>query len=90
MRISREAYAQLARKVTQGMIARIRQLFAPPVFPGDDDKTHAADLLNTVLLTILFGTLLYSVSAPIVAAVFSRRLIVAGAIIGIALGMQHD
>ena len=87
MRISREAYAQLARKVTQGMIARIRQLFAPPVFPGDDDKTHAADLLNTVLLTILFGTLLYSVSAPIVAAVFSRRLIVAGAIIGLMLGM---
>ena len=49
------------------MIARLRQLLAPPVFPSDEEKTHAADLLNTALLTILLGTVAYCTIAPIVA-----------------------
>ena len=38
------------------MLNSIRQLFSPPIFPDDEEKTRAAELLNTVLiaLTLLF------------------------------------
>jgi PAS domain S-box-containing protein len=69
------------------MIGRLRQLLAPPVFPGDDEKTHAADLLNTALLTILLGSALYSAIAPIVATILTRRMVSAAALIGLLVSM---
>jgi PAS domain S-box-containing protein len=42
------------------MLAQIRGLIAPPVFAGDEDKTRLAELLNTILLTILIGVVLAS------------------------------
>jgi PAS domain S-box-containing protein len=68
------------------MIARLRQLLAAPIFQGDDDKTHAADLLNTTLLTILLGIVLYGLIAPILDILLIRRISVVGAMIGLLLG----
>jgi GAF domain-containing protein len=35
------------------MLSRIRSFLAPPVFIGDDDKTHNAYLLNIILLALV-------------------------------------
>jgi signal transduction histidine kinase/CheY-like chemotaxis protein len=35
------------------MQRRIREILTPPIFPGDEDKTHNAQILNTVLLGII-------------------------------------
>ncbi|MGD8818934.1 MAG: GAF domain-containing protein [Anaerolineae bacterium] len=40
----------------------LKKLFAPPVFDGDDQKTAAARLLNTLLLILLFGTVAFGAS----------------------------
>src|SRR4051812_1531471 len=69
------------------MMTRMRRLIAPSVFAGDEEKTQAADLLNTTLLAILVGTALYCVVAPIVAVIFVRRLIIAGALILLSAAM---
>ncbi|MFL5803024.1 MAG: two-component system sensor histidine kinase NtrB [Roseiflexaceae bacterium] len=69
------------------MLHRVQRLVAPPIFEGDEEKTYAARLLNTALLTLLAGTLLYSVLAPLVAAFLVRRLAIDGAMIGLLIGM---
>lgn len=39
----------------------IRQFLAPPVFVGDEDKTRTAFLLNTILLVLLTGAMLFRI-----------------------------
>ncbi len=47
------------------MLKRIQQFFSPPVFPGDEDKTRTARVLNTLLLTnLLFLIFLAGVAVP--------------------------
>ena len=47
------------------MLKRIRQFFSPPVFPGDEDKTRTAMVLNTLLVTnLLFLIFLAGVAVP--------------------------
>lgn len=41
------------------MIERIREVLAPPVFAGDDDKTRASRLLNLLVLSSLLGVVVY-------------------------------
>ena len=44
------------------MLTRIRQFLAPPVFEGDEDKTHIAKILNVTLLialAIMLASLLF-------------------------------
>jgi PAS domain S-box-containing protein len=69
------------------MLHRVQRLVAPPIFEGDEEKTYAAQLLHTALLTILAGTLLYSILAPLVATLVVRRLAIGGAMIGLLLAM---
>jgi GAF domain-containing protein len=40
------------------------KFFSPPTFPGDEEKTRAAELVNTILITLLTVTLLTLVVLP--------------------------
>jgi methyl-accepting chemotaxis protein len=42
------------------MLARIQRFFAPPVF-ADEEKTRIAKLLNTILLALLLGIVVYGI-----------------------------
>lgn len=45
------------------MLAKIRQFVAPPQFPEDDDKARVANLLNTLLWSLLVLFLVLTISA---------------------------
>lgn len=57
------------------MLAKIKQFFAPPQFPGDDEKARVSNLLNTLLwmffvvFLILTVTIYFFDNDPIVIAV---------------------
>jgi len=64
------------------MFERLRQLLAPPVFEGDEEKTRAANLLNVILLaTFLLAALLTLVTALIGAT--DQRSLLTGAVTAI-------
>jgi PAS domain S-box-containing protein len=69
------------------MMNHVRRLVAPPIFEDDQEKTYAAGLLHTALLSILAGTLLYSLLAPFVVPFFVRRLAIDAVMIGLLLAM---
>lgn len=47
------------------MLKRIRQFFAPPVFPDDEDKTRTAKVLNTLLvINLSFLTFIVGIAVP--------------------------
>ncbi len=69
------------------MFDKIRQLLTPPVFKDDDDKTYTAGLLNIILLSILFGSLLYGLAAPLVATVVLLRLAYVGSFVLVVVGL---
>jgi signal transduction histidine kinase len=48
-------------KVLEEMWARIRKFLSPPVFPGVEEKTRIASMLNTVLLIVLLTVMLFAV-----------------------------
>jgi len=58
------------------MFTWLRKILAPPVFEGDEDKTHTARALNTVLLTILVVALLGAFAAPFVARPLDTVIII--------------
>jgi len=43
----------------------IFKLLKPPVFPGDEGKTQAAELINSISLAVLVATILYTVFARV-------------------------
>ena len=45
------------------MWKRIRQFFAPPVFPDDEEKTRNARLLNNILLVVMGLVMAFSIPA---------------------------
>jgi PAS domain S-box-containing protein len=53
-------------------LTRIKEFFAPPVFPDDEDKTRAARVLNAILLVIML--LLIFVGGIAVPFVFVEKL----------------
>jgi GAF domain-containing protein len=45
------------------MLKRMTKLFAPPVFPGDEDKTRKARYVNAIALTLIVIVLGYEIGA---------------------------
>ena len=43
------------------MWERIRTLISPPVFAGDEEKTNAARLLNTLLWVVIISAAVFAV-----------------------------
>jgi signal transduction histidine kinase len=58
-----------------GMWARVRKFFSPPVFSDDEEKTQIASLLNTILLIALLVALLFAISAFILTPTLERILV---------------
>jgi signal transduction histidine kinase len=52
-------------KESEGMWARTRKFLSPPVFPGDEEKTRVANMLNTILLIVLLMVVVFSIPAYI-------------------------
>lgn len=69
------------------MLTYLRQLLAPPVFDGDEAKTYAASLLNTVLFSVLLGTILYGVASPIAITDVPLRLAYVSFLVGLVLSL---
>jgi signal transduction histidine kinase len=57
------------------MWARFKSLLYPPVFPESDEKTHIADLLNAILLSILFVVLVVGIPAVLFTPTLKRALV---------------
>jgi len=58
------------------MLTRVRRWLGPPVFVGDEDKTHIAALLNAILWVCILAASLYGTLAPIEPQMRSRRLLI--------------
>ena len=54
---------------------KLRELFAPPVFPDDPEKTRLARLLNVILLTVMTLLILFSIPAFLLTPEIGRILI---------------
>lgn len=55
-------------------MSRVWNGFKPPVFPENDEKTHTARLVYSIIMAILAATLLYVFFAPVMS--FSRLMAV--------------
>jgi PAS domain S-box-containing protein len=75
----------LGQEIT--MRDRVRHLVAPPMFEGDEEQAYAARLLNTALLAILAGVLLYNLLTPLIMPFALHRVVLSAAIIGLLLAM---
>jgi PAS domain S-box-containing protein len=71
------------------MSARPLNLLAPPAFENDPDKTFAAGLLNTILLAMLIGAILYGVGSPIAVTLLPLRLAYVGTFVLLVLGLLY-
>jgi len=69
------------------MVPRVRRIIAAPVFAEDEEKTRVARLLHTILLSILFGTLVYGIGSPIAETAVSVRLVFVGAFSALVLSL---
>ncbi len=67
---------------------RVRHLIAPPIVDGDEEQAYAARLLNTALLAILLGVLLYNLVTPLIMPFALHRVVISGAIVGLLLAMM--
>lgn len=54
---------------------KLRELLAPPFFPGDPDKTRLARLLNVILITVMTLLVLFSIPAFLQTPQLGRLLI---------------
>lgn len=68
------------------MFARLRSFLSPPVFPGDEEKTRAADLLNAILLSVLFIAVVFGIPSILITPTF-RRILVELALLLIPVGL---
>jgi signal transduction histidine kinase len=59
----------------EGMWARMRRFLSPPVFPGDEEKTRVAGMLNTIFLIVLLMAVVFSIPTFIVAPNLGRIII---------------
>jgi signal transduction histidine kinase len=58
------------------MFNSIRNWIKPPVYPGDEDKTRVAALLNSILWFFITAAILYGIFAPIQPEMTSRRALI--------------
>jgi signal transduction histidine kinase len=57
------------------MIAQLKALFTPPVFPEDEEKTRIAKLLNIILLAVMGLVMAFSVPAFVMTPKIGRFVI---------------
>jgi len=57
------------------MWARLRKFLSPPVFAEDEEKTRIADLLNAILLSVLFVAVLFGIPSIIITPTQQRILV---------------
>jgi signal transduction histidine kinase len=58
----------------EGMRTRLRKILSPPVFSKDKEKTRIADLLNAILLSVLFVALVFGMPSIIITPSLKRIL----------------
>jgi len=71
------------------MLYHIRKWFSPPVFEGDDEKTRVADLLSTVVVIFLIGSLAYGFLSPIEPEAIPLRVMIVSPFIFLMLGLKE-
>ena len=71
------------------MLIHIRRWILPPTFVGDEDKTHTAALLNTILWIFILAASLYGVFAPIAPEMRNRRMIIIFPFLLAMLGLKQ-
>jgi signal transduction histidine kinase len=59
----------------EGVRARFQKLLSAPVFPEDEEKTRIADLLNAILVSILFVALVFGIPSLLISLTLKRFLI---------------
>ena len=70
------------------MINSVRQFLAPPVFPDDEDKTRAAQVLNTLLLGTMGVLVLAGIATPLI---FVEKLynLILGSMFFLVMAVTH-
>jgi GAF domain-containing protein len=74
----------------QTFLRRLRAWLRPPVFPGDEEKTRQAAMLNTILLAALVGGILYGLTLPWSVTASLAPQITFAAILVIMIGFGMD
>jgi len=74
-------------EMSEGIWARTRKALSPPVFPGDEEKTRVAGMLNTILWIVLLMVVAFMIPAFIIAPEF-HRIMVGFVLVLVAVGMQ--
>jgi len=74
-------------EMPEGMWARIRKVLSPPVFPGDEEKTRVAGMLNITLWIVLLMVVAFMIPAFIIAPDL-QRILVGFVLVLVAVGMQ--
>jgi signal transduction histidine kinase len=74
-------------EMSEGIWARTRKALSPPVFPGDEEKTRVAGMLNTILWIVLLMVVAFMIPAFIIAPEF-HRIVVGFVLVLVAVGMQ--
>lgn len=69
------------------MWARICKFLSPPVFPGDEEKTRVAGMLNTILLIVLLMVMAFAIPAFVIASDL-QRILVELVLVLVTVGMQ--
>ena len=69
------------------MVIRFKDIFSPPVFAGDEDKTLVAGQLNAIVWVVLAGTLLYGVALAIIHPRDVSRFVVALPVLPLSIGV---
>jgi len=73
-------------KKMKTLIPAARRLLTPPIF-ADEDKTHTANLLNTILWTCLAGSMFLALAYPILMPAQGSRLLILGPVPPLTLGL---
>src|SRR5512134_1161396 len=60
------------------MWERIKQLLAPPIFEGEEEKTRIAGLIHTIAMSALVIAILFLTLLPIFAPERNQRLYIIG------------
>jgi PAS domain S-box-containing protein len=81
----KSAIAQNPTSPMKGAFQHTLRFFAPPIFPGEDEKTRQAALLNTLLVSAML--LLVFIALILVPLVFSQKVL-NGLIIAAQLGLM--
>lgn len=71
------------------MLVNIRKWLSPPTFEGEEEKTRAANLLNTVIFIFISGAILYGLFSPVERAAIPLHTTIILPFILILLGLKQ-